>query len=792
MTVGAPVAESCTLCSLELSEHPIREEEYAFCCPGCHAVYKILSAQGSLNKFEEHPVFRQAVESGLISNPSLLEELRQKQPSFEKDELQKLHLEIEEMWCPSCAEIIRLVLLQQKGVRLCVIDYATDLASIEFAPRYIGKEQILKLIQSLGYQAHTLDQASHRAVSKNLWFRFSIAAFCTVNIMMFSYPIYASYFRHDAGLSELFAWLSFGASLPVVSYSMSGIWKRFWNSLRFGLLGMESLVVIGVSTAFSLSVYRLFCGEVHVYFDSLSVIITLVLLGKIIESKAKFSAKETVYRLQRSLPRKGRKVGENGQASFVLLKEIEKGDVLEAYTGEQIVLDGTVIHGRGTCDESCLTGESIPVSKTEKSEVLAGTIVRSGQIRYQVNRNSHDSALQRILHLVERDIGQKTNYERAIDPVVRYFVPVLLLLAFSTGSFLFLSGIATTEEAITRTLSILLISCPCAIGIAAPLAESLLMNRLAEQGGIVRNRGVLRLLGEEDVHAFDKTGTLTEGKFTVISGIEQLGQEEQAVLKTLSQQSIHPISNAINRSLSSKTVELEYIEEIAGKGLRGRYQNEWFLLGSKKLLQENNLLIPQYHHEGMKSYVYFAKGDNILSIIVLGDQIRCGVPSLLHSLSSKKTVLLSGDSNAVVQHVAQVCDIKEAHAECSPLQKHQYIQKCQKEGKILCMYGDGINDAPALTAADVSMSVVSASDISIQVSDVLLTSDDLSIIPKIHSLARLGRRIIKQNIFWAFFYNAIGIVLAVSGALSPLFAAVAMICSSLFVVANAWRLKLTK
>ena len=280
---------SCSLCSNNVPSYPILEDNNAFCCHGCHTVYKILLAKNSLSNFHEHPVFQQALRAGIISNQALLDQMRENSAAYSDEEFQKLHLEINEMWCPSCAEVIKLVLMKQKGVKHCIIDYTTDLASIEFAPQFISKDQIYGLIKSLGYHPQKLENAEKKAVSYSLYLRFIIAAFCSLNVMMFSYPIYASYFdADDLNYAKLFSWLSLVASLPILTYCAYPIYKRFYNSIKNGILGMESLIMIGVFSAFSLSLFELLSGTNYVYSDTLTVIITFVLLGKIIESKAKF------------------------------------------------------------------------------------------------------------------------------------------------------------------------------------------------------------------------------------------------------------------------------------------------------------------------------------------------------------------------------------------------------------------------------------------------------------------------------------------------------------------------
>ena len=785
----------CTLCDLSLPTNSIVDGDKQFCCHGCHAVFNILTTTNQLTNFQDSAVFQQALRSGLISNPTLLEQIRRNRPNVPENEMEKLHLEIGEMWCPACAEVIRLVLLQEKGIRNCVVDYATDLASIEFAPRYISKDKIQELIKSLGYHPASLDTV-RSAVSFSLYLRFVIAAFCSLNVMMFAYPLYATYFDYDAqDYGALFAWLSLITSIPVVTYSAWPIFRRFVTGLKVGLFGMETLVVIGVATAFGLSIYELINGGTRVYFDSMTVIITFVLLGKIIEAKAKFSAKDALVHLTRSLPRRGRKHFEDGSLAFAPVKEMAPGDIIVAFQGEKIVLDGIVIEGNGACDESLMTGETLPVLKTKGTSVLGGSILLNGSLTFRICNAAQESALYKIIDMVQQDIGHKSSYIRAADYIVQRFVPFVLILAFGTAVFCWFFGITDAEKsvdqtAIIRAISILLISCPCAIGIAAPLAESRVMSGLAALGAIVRNRGCLALLGKETVFVFDKTGTVTEGHFTVQSGLDNLSVEIRSLLKGLTVRSNHLIASAIARAIEESPTTLIQVEEFTGLGMKGTSHEGVLLLGSAEFMRQQGIKLKISSIDNfsvISSTVHVAFSGKHLAQLCLGDQIRENVKEVIDSLSPAKTILLSGDSQVSVEAVAQAGGFNSWRAGCTPLQKRECIENLRKEGHIVCMIGDGINDAPALTAANIGVSVVSATDISIQVSDLLLTTDRLQVIPKIRALALKGQAIIRQNLFWAFFYNIIGIGLAAFGILSPIFAAFAMVASSLIVLFNAKR-----
>jgi heavy metal translocating P-type ATPase len=771
----------CALCQIELPRYPIMDGENGFCCSGCHAVYHILASKQRLDNYQETPVFQQALKAGLISNPALLEQIRQQKSQTTFQELEKLHLEILDMWCPSCAEIIRLILLQQKGISNCVVDYSTDLASIEFAPRLISKEKICEIIASLGYDPHSLETAHRKKVSLGLYLRLGIASFCALNAMMFSYPLYATYFdpqAHEDG--HIFAWLTFLSSLPVVTYCMWPILKRFCSSLMHGLLGMEALVVVGVSAAFGLSLFELWQGGNQVYFDSMSVIIAFVLLGKMIETKAKFSVKESLFRLSRSLPRRGRKLFADGSINYVPIKEILPGDILVAYAGEKIILDGEVVEGEGTCDESLMTGESLPIAKQKGSKLVGGAILQHGALTFKVLCGLGESALQMIIRTVEQDLGHKSAYVRAADKIVQWFVPLVFILALIAG---FSGWYFDGEFAIGRMLAVLLIACPCAIGIAAPLTESQILHQLAVHGVIVRNKGCLALLPRLTTFIFDKTGTVTEGNFRLLDGLQGLTQDELGLLKTLARPSNHLIARAIFNAIEAPPIDLEHVEEYPGKGMKGFNLNAIFLLGSAQFFQENGLEVEEQPWDGLGSTVYFSPDGIKVHRLLLGDQVRAEVPEVIKKLKAK-TILLSGDSHDSVAKVADLCGFDAFFSKVTPLQKREFVENLRNQGETVCMVGDGINDAPALTAAHVGVSVVAATDISIQVSDLLLTTEQLNVLPHMQEIAAKGQRKLKQNMFWAFFYNCIGIGLAMAGLLTPLFAAFAMTISSLFVLLN--------
>lgn len=798
------IISSCALCQSPLSTQTYRTldteeaEDEIFCCTGCQVVYQILKTQHALDRFQEHPVFRQALQAGLITNPNL-KFSKQEEAQVPEEDFHKVHLTIQDMWCPSCAQVIHLILMQEKGIRQCVVDYSTDLACIEYTPRLISKEKIIRRIEALGYHPHSLQDPRQQAISRSLLLRFIVAAFFALNVMMFAYPIYATYFDGDSeGYAPLFAWLSLAGSLPVLFYSAWPIWRRCWTAWRVGIWGMETLVFLGVAAATGLSLYELGQGSPYVYFDSMTVIIAFVLLGKMIESRAKFSAKDALVKLSFALPRRGRKRLVTGEELFVAIKDIQPGDYLIVRMGEKIVLDGVVEEGTGACDESLMTGESLLVPKQPGSLVLAGSLLQQGYLQVKVTARLEETALHHIIDMVGKDVEHKTRYVRAVDQIVKWFVPLVLCLACTTALVCVLGDITDAgktvwQTALTRAVSILLISCPCAIGIAVPLVESHLLNILAKWGVIVRNRGCLAFLGKETVFVFDKTGTVTEGQFKICQGLEKLNFEEQRALKGLVARSLHPIALAIDAALLCPPLAFQHVEEIVGRGLKGVFQDKRYYLGSVYFLEQHGISIAtsEEPEQSIWTTVYFANETTCLATLVLGDQLKPSVKEFVSSLpSTTRTFLVSGDAESCVAKVAQLCKMDAWKAGYHPLQKRAFIEELKERGEVVAMLGDGINDAPALTAAHIGIAVISATDISIQVSDLLLTTPRFEVLSQMRQVALKVQRIIKQNLFWAFFYNCVGLALAVAGWLTPLFAAFAMVMSSLFVLFNAQRVGL--
>lgn len=763
--MSAKIGSKCSLCSLPCPRQPLFDGENPFCCGGCLTVYRILEARCYQGDFRSHPLYQQALSSGILSNPELYQDLSGNEVIGETE---TLHLEIGEMWCPSCADAIRLILMRKQGIKRCVVDYATDLAVIEFSPLAISKESLFQQIEKLGYRPQSL-LSEERKPAISMWIRFVISAFCALNLMMLAFPLYATPVGQTAeGYHEAFGLLSFLLALPLISYCSWPIWRRFFVGVQTGYFGMETLVLIASFTAFCYSTYHFFFHHPEkLYFDSMGMLLTFVLLGKIMERRAKFSAKESLFRATRQLPKKGCKRLSTGEFAYVPIKEIQKGDILLARMGDKIVLDGVVIAGEGLVDASVMTGESIPLYAKPGSQIVGGSLVQQGVLQIQVTKAIEESVLSKISALIEQNLNRKKSGVRFVDRLIPFFVPsviVLACLAYPFGGLL-------------RTLSVLLISCPCAIGIAAPLVEARLMFRFAKEGALVRNRDSLEVFAKDPLFVFDKTGTLTEGKFEVLSGCDSLTDQGRALIKGITHASTHPLAVALHQHFKDDKplLPLTEVKEHIGRGMEGHYEGKTYFLGSSAFFQERGLSCPKVQDTA----VHFAEKSHYLATLILGDRLRKGIPAV-------DGCILSGDNPELVSRIAAECGFHWGKGGCDPLQKREEIEKL-KQSRPVIMVGDGVNDAPALSAADVGISVVSATDLSIEVSDILLTRDSLASLPELLKIAKKGQRIIRQNIFWAFLYNGVGIGLAMTGLLTPLIAVSAMLLSSICVTLNSQR-----
>jgi len=572
--------------------------------------------------------------------------------------------------------------------------------------------------------------------------------------------------------------------------------KNGIRNIAHRMPNMDSLVGIGVIVNFLYSLVNsilFWNGQTHLlhnlYFESSAIIILFVKLGRYIDRKNKLKAVDTIKNLVTITPKNGT-VLRDGQPVTVTINEIKKGDIVVCKTGEKIATDGVVVSGTTHTDESFITGESKPVSKSEGSKVLAGSINYDGYIEYKAERIGKDSSISSIVQMVVEATNTKAPIERVVDKISSYFVPAIFIIAIL--SFLLnLLIFKTLTSSIIALVSVLVVACPCALGLATPLAMVVSIGKYSKNGILVKASSVIEAINKIDTVVFDKTGTLTKGNLAIVDG--EYTEENLKILRSLESHSNHPIAKSICIG-NNDIYKVDNYEEIAGFGIKGKVNNKLYFAGNCKFISENKVknTLEDYEKEYAQkgeSIVYLFDEEKTLAIIGLADEIKedsIAVVERLHSMN-KKVIMLTGDNRETAKAVAERLNIKEVISNATPKEK---LEKIKELGKTL-MVGDGINDSPALKTATVGVSVSNGSDISADSSDIVLLTDNMNNIVDIFNIGNKTMRIIKQNLFWALFYNVCMIPLATGLlpiSLNPMIASLAMTLSSFTVVVNSLRL----
>lgn len=734
---------SCHLCGLN-SNHLIVEQDKSFCCIGCRAVFRIIETKNE-SPHKDHPLYKQAVKSGLISNPDFLKNLHE-----EKGQKERVFLEIGSMWCSSCAEVIRYFTLSLKGVSSAKVDYATDLALIEYDPKVVGEDRIIQIIQEAGYDPSRINEKLKSKKNRKLLFRLGIASFCALNLMMFTYPLYFG----GEGQEEL-KWLSLFFTLPVIFYSGIPFYYRAFQAMRAGITGMDLLVTLGVIASFILSLMG--WQEGLFYFDTLAIIISFLLFGKWIENESKSNSQDRLYSLLKHLPQKVRR--QNGE--FVLLKEIKVGDVLQYGLGEMIALKGSIVSGEGWVSEKAINGEADPIYKRQEDFLRSGSTLISGSLLVKAEEPFQNSLVNQIMQACETSFQEKTA-NRLIDSYLQYLVPVIIAVAL----------IAALVMGASSALALLLIACPCAIGIASPLVESRMLSAFAKEGALVKNRGAFDALAKCRLFVFDKTGTVTKGDLTL-----KKKPEYENIIHGMTRISFHPLALALHKYTQGDLV-FDTLWEIPGKGIKGLSNNTLYHLGSAAFLEAEGV---ENSFTSDHTHVILAINKKAVECIEFEDQLRQDMDL------PEPRFLLSGDQEKVVSRVARQLGFQGWKSGQSPIEKEAFIKSCEAP---VVFIGDGINDAPSLSRAACGIAMGDSLSLTQAASDILLTHDDLSSLKRLQKLAQKGQHLILQNTFWAVFYNFLALPLAFMGFLTPLMASLAMVLSSLMVIINSHRIKI--
>ena len=752
----------------------------------------------------------------------------------EKDN-KKLELKIDGISCQACVAKIERKLSRTDGVEKALVNISNNMADIEYNEKEIKASEIMKIIEKLGYTPKRREDLKDKEEAlraekklKSELTKSKIAIVLSLILMyismshMFGLPVPHIIYPVD----HIFNYV---AIQFIIAVTVMIIGKRFYK-VGFRQLfmlspNMDSLVAVGTSSAFIYSLYisyKIFAdNNIHLmhslYYESAAMIIAFVMLGKYLETLSKGKASAAIKKLVNFQAKKANII-RNGEIVEIDINEVSKGDIVFIKPGEKIPVDGTIIEGHSTIDEAMITGESIPVEKLENDKVYSGSINKDGALKVVVNATEGETLISKIAKLVEDAQMTKAPIARLADKVSLIFVPTVIFIAIFAALlwwFLIKYNVVSVSQnhfefVLTIFISILIIACPCSLGLATPTAIMVGTGKGAELGILIKSGEALEKLNEIDTIVFDKTGTLTEGTPKVID-IVSIGNalSKDEILKIAASMEVnseHPLGKAVYDEAKEKNVELYDVKKflsISGRGVIGEVEEKKYLLGNKKLLIDNGISnlheeeIHKYELEG-KTTILLADEKKLIAFITLADVVRNESIKLIEKLKKEniKTYMLTGDNERTAKVIAKKLGIDDVIAEVSPEDKYKKVKDLQEQGRKVVMVGDGVNDSPALAQADVGMAIGSGTDIAIESADIVLMSKDIETILTAIRLSKATIKNIKENLFWAFFYNSCGIPIAggllylfTGHLLNPMLAGLAMGLSSVSVVTNALRLK---
>ena len=736
------------------------------------------------------------------------------------------------MSCASCSARVEKTLNHQSGVKKAVVNYASATATVEYDPTSCSSEALQQAVQAAGYDLlinqddNTLEEAEEAHNKK-----FSVLKFRTTWAIILSMPVVIiGMFFMDMPHANPIMW---ALSTPVVFWLGRGFFTSAWKQLQHGSANMDTLVAISTGTAYLFSLFNMLFPDFwlsrgihpHVYFEAASVIIAFILLGRLLEEKAKGNTSTAIKKLMGLQPKTVTIIVDEGHAvphsSFervIPIEQIRPGDIVLVKPGERIAVDGIVTEGSSYVDESMLSGEPVAVSKHKDAKVFAGTINQKGSFRFRAEKIGTDTLLAKIIHMVQDAQGSKAPVQQLVDKIAGIFVPTIIgiaVLAFI--AWMLLDGTGGFTHGLLAFVTVVIIACPCALGLATPTAIMVGIGKGAERGILIKDAESLEIAKKIDTVVLDKTGTVTEGKPVVSKLIwntqamtpgtgATAGNALSDIFYSLEKLSEHPLAEAVvNHLKESASIDIQDFESITGKGVKGRAQGRTYLAGNRKLLEENHIAIPPSLQEEAtrltseaQTVIWFADEENVLAIAGITDRIKetsIRAVSELHA-AGIEVHMLTGDNEATAREIARKAGIAHYQASVLPQDKAAFVSRLQAEGRKVAMVGDGINDSAALARADLSIAMGRGSDIAMDVAQMTLISSDLTRIPEAIRLSARTVRTIRQNLFWAFIYNIIGVPVA-AGALyplcgfllNPMIAGAAMAMSSVSVVTNSLRLK---
>ena len=725
------------------------------------------------------------------------------------------------MSCAVCALNVETTLGAQEGVYEAKVNFAGSTVLVDYNPRVITPVELQKAVESAGYElvvenTEDTDQADRLQREEFLALKRK-----TIGAIVLAVPVFVigMFFMH----MPYGNWIMLAFTIPVMAFFGRDFFVHAYMQLKHGRANMDTLVAVSTGVAFLFSLFNTIWPEywtsrgleAHVYYEAAAVIIALILLGRLLEAKAKFSTSTAIKKLMGLQPKTVTKILADGSEEEVPIREVVVGDVLVVKPGEKIPVDGEVTEGSSFVDESMITGESIPVEKVKGQPVYAGTINEKGSFRFRADKVGGETVLANIIRMVQEAQGSKAPVQKLVDRIAGIFVPVVMGIAVITFIvWMLIGGDLAFTHALLTSITVLVIACPCALGLATPTAIMVGIGKGAEHNILIKDAESLELMYRVNAIVLDKTGTITEGKPVVTDIHWTPGAEDeryQSILLEIERRSEHPLADAVVQKFKEKVVNeilVSDFENQTGKGVTAKVGDKVYLVGNRALLEVNHVVLDddneklavRWEGDG-KTVVFFAGEGRVLSLVAVADKIKESSRQAVATLHEKgiDVYMLTGDNALTARAVADQVGIRHFKAEVMPGEKANFVEALQHEGKVVAMVGDGINDSQALAQADVSIAMGKGSDIAMDVAKVTLITSDLNVIPRAIALSHQTVRAIRQNLFWAFIYNIIGIPLAagvlygINGfLLNPMIAAAAMAFSSVSVVTNSLRIKWKK